>query len=82
MEICQNNYIYHFKKINGETNKNFINRCWFLAEQEPNTNSLDKITQNSEIWSNIKFLKCKYDSNTHTYINKLTDKEIYKTNHV
>lgn len=80
MEINNNNCIYHFKQIPGETRNNYINRCWFLSDLKPNKNNFDKYVQYSELWSNIKFLGCKYDDNTTKNIKGLINNEIYNFN--
>lgn len=78
MEICYNNCIYNFEKNKGENKETFINRAWFLANLKPSPENFNSCLQKAELWSNIKFLNCKYDSNIHTSLNNDTNLEIYK----
>ena len=63
MEICNNDYVYQIKRNSGEPIKNYQNRFWHFTSQIPNINNYNKCHKNSEIWSNIKFLKCNYEKN-------------------
>lgn len=80
MEINTNNYLYHFKQNPGETRNVYINRCWFLSSLKPNTSNLEKCIQYSELWSNIKYLDCKYDDTTLKNIKDQINNDIYSFN--
>ena len=78
MEICYNNCIYTFDKLKGENKEIFINRCWFTSNLKPSSDNFKTNIKKTELWDNIKFLKCKYDNNIHTTLNNDSNNEIYK----
>ena len=63
MEIEFKNKIYIFTRDPGLTEKQFIEKCWFVARQEPkNTSEFKEAEKNAGLMINIVFLKCRYNS--------------------
>ena len=77
MEISKNGYTFYIDKLQTETDKQLIQRSWFIVNQlndindENFTEKLNKSVRLSRIWHNIKNLKCKY-------INEIMEAILYK----
>jgi len=69
MEISKNGYTFYIAKLEIETDKQLIQRSWFIVNQlnEINDGNLEenfnKAVRLSRIWHNIQNLNCKYDDN-------------------
>ena len=66
MEISKNGYSFFIDRMNIETDKELIQRSWFIVNQ---LNDMDdgnfvlkfqKAEKLSRLWHNIKNLQCKY----------------------
>jgi len=66
MEISKNGYTFYINRLQIETDKQLIQRSWFIVNQlndinnEIYTEKFNELTRLSRIWHNIKNLKCKY----------------------
>ena len=61
MDININGFSYYFENDEKLDEKEFINRCWYIAKNNPsNQDKYEKFKKYSRIWYNIKFLKCSY----------------------
>jgi hypothetical protein len=66
MEISKNGYSFYIERLEIETDKQLIQRSWFIVNQlndienENLTKDLEKAVRLSRIWHNIRNLKCKY----------------------
>ena len=69
MEISKNGYSFFIGRMNIETDKELIQRSWFIVNQ---LNDMDdenfvlkfkKAEKLSRLWHNIKNLQCKYHPN-------------------
>ena len=67
MEISKNGYVFYVKRYGIETDKELIQRSWFIMNglsNSINDNNIDKefkkIEKISYIWHNMNNLKCKY----------------------
>ena len=66
MEISKNGYTFFIGKMDTETDKELIQRSWFIVNQLDELDSenfktkFEKTVKMSRIWHNIKYLHCKY----------------------
>ncbi len=70
MEIYKNGYSYYIERYGIETDKELIERSWFIVNQLHNENSVnnehvsdsvfENAVKNSILMHNMKVLKCKY----------------------
>lgn len=66
MEISKNGYTFYIDKLETETDKQLIQRSWFIVNQlneidENLEENFNKAVRLSRIWHNIKNLNCKYN---------------------
>ncbi len=62
MEINIQGYSYYFKNDENLDEKDFIDRCWYIAKNLPkNLESFNNFQKYARIWSNMKNLNCRYD---------------------
>ena len=81
MEISKNGYIFYIKRYGIETDKELIQRSWFIMNGLSNIindNNIDKefkkIEKISYMWHNMNNLKCKYsDDITENILSILTN---------
>ena len=64
------NMIFLFKK-KYESNEIFMKKGWFIISQPNLSENYDNILKLSEIYINIKFLNCIYDSKIMFKINEM-----------
>jgi hypothetical protein len=66
MEISKNGYTFYIERLEIETDKQLIQRSWFIVNQlneidnENLAKDFEKAVRLSRIWHNIKNLKCEY----------------------
>ncbi len=69
MEISKNGYTFYIDRLETETDKQLIQRSWFIVNQlneiddENLEENFNKAVRLSRIWHNIKNLNCKYNDN-------------------
>ena len=72
MEININGYSYYFKNDDDVDDNIFIDRCWYIAKNNPtNSENYNKLLRYSRIWSNMINLKCKYNPELESKVKKL-----------
>lgn len=72
-------YIYHFKRLEGETDEYFHHRAWLVAKQEPNTKDKYKeALKLAKLYQNYYNLDCRYSEELEKKIIELNYK---MTNH-
>lgn len=60
--IVHKNIIYCIRKNNFESKEQFYERMWlFINNLSKYKNNLDRLEMLTKIWSNVKYLNCKYD---------------------
>lgn len=73
MEI--NGYYINVNKENGESNKSYFDRLYFIGYNiEKFIDNKEELINKSLIYRSIKYLKCKYEQNIHDEINILSEK--------
>ena len=78
MEIEFKNKIYIFNHDFALTKNQFIEKCWFVARQEPKNNSeFKEAEKNAGLMINMVFLKCRYNSVLENRIYKLLKNDNY-----
>lgn len=75
MQIEKNGIVYTVKQNEFEPKDIFVQRMWFVVSQKP-MNAIDYNTAvlESNIWSNMHYLGCSYNSADQTRIRGLADK--------
>ena len=78
MEISKNGYSFFIEKAETETDKELIQRSWFIVNQLEDLDSenykkkFQYAVKESRIWANIKNLKCNY---IEPVMNRISEKE-------
>ena len=77
MEISKNGFSFFIEKLETETDKQLIERSWFIVNQLDDLDSInlkkkfENAVKESRLWSNIRNLNCKY---IESIMNKISDK--------
>ena len=75
MLIEKNGILYTVLQNEFEAKDVFVQRMWYVASQQPNTViEYDRAVLESNVWSNIQYLRCTYNSDDQERIVKLADK--------
>lgn len=73
----KNDVIYLIEKNEDESNDVFIDRCNFIVSQNPkNDKEYDKIILYSLLYTNVKYLGCKYENVIMEELNKMLDNDV------
>ena len=71
MEININGFSYYFENDEKLDEKEFINRCWYIAKNNPsNPDNYEKLKKYSRIWYNMNVLKCRYSPEIEKIVQK------------
>ncbi len=61
MEFSQNGFSVVVQKYQYESDEMFFDRGWFIVSQiDDKTDNLDEIVKLSKVWSNMKYMNCRY----------------------
>jgi hypothetical protein len=77
MEISKNGFSFFIEKLETETDKQLIERSWFIVNQLDDLDStnlkkkFENAVKESRLWSNIRNLNCKY---IESIMNRISDK--------
>jgi len=75
MELDYKGFSYTIAQDEFESDDIFFKRAWFIVKQEPKTSTeLEIAIHNSRLWSNLRFLNCKYSSTIESKIINLERK--------
>lgn len=68
-------FLYSIKKQENEPDNIYYKRCWYIANNSP-TNNIDftKTNMLSNIYTNIIYLKCKYNDEIQQQAKSIADK--------
>lgn len=62
---------YHIKKLEGETDFLFKERCWYIVSMKPtNSEELNNAEKIAKLYSNSHNLGCRYNSKINNMINE------------
>ena len=76
MEINIEGYSYYFKNDENLDEKDFIDRCWYVAKNLPkNPESFNNFKKYARIWSNMKNLKCRYEPELEKIVKEYSNTE-------
>lgn len=78
MEFEYKGISYYLEKLQDETDNVFYERCWFIIKQQPNSiEEFNNLIIKSEVWSNHKFLNCKYHENIQKELDHVNENILY-----
>ena len=64
-------YTYIVNKLDNETDNNLVSRTWFTVKQKPkNQENFIKELKIAKLYSNQKYLNCKYNNKITSIINE------------
>lgn len=72
MQIYKNGMIFKIERINNETDKQLINRGWFIVNQNiKDENEYNKIIKYSKIWYYYHYYGCEYNMDIMENLNSM-----------